>query len=300
MINSSSSSIGILYIATGRYHIFWEDFYRSSEKHFMPGVAKKYFLFSDYQGSFLGEETGSVYRIYQKKLGWPYDTLMRFDIFLKEENLFKDVDYLFFINANVIFINDIYQNEILIPEKDLIAALQPWFIGLDIDKTTYDRNPQSTAYIPYGEGEHYVMGSFNGGKTAAFLEMCRQLNNNIHLDLKKDIIALWHDESHLNHYFWKNKEKIFILPSSYLLDEWQQYFPSKKTHYIKPSYLRNNDVRLIMRNKNHYRYGGKDYMRGIVDKKIEFNWSTFLFDLKIYRRYLKERTKAIFKGLFKI
>ncbi|WP_348534025.1 family 6 glucosyltransferase [Histophilus somni] len=249
-------NIGILYIATGRYHVLWEDFYKSAEKHFLPELPKKYFLFSDYEGSFLGEESGNVHRIYQKKLGWPYDTLMRFDMFLKEKERFKELDYLFFVNANMIFIKDIHQNEVLASDKELIMILQPWFIGLDIDKTTYDRNPLSTSYIPYGEGEHYVMGSFNGGKTSAFLEMCQQLNDNIYLDLKKDIIALWHDESHLNHYCWRNKEKIFILPDSYLLDEGQQYFPSKKSHYINPLYLKNHDVRLVMRNKNHYRFGG--------------------------------------------
>lgn len=292
--------IGILYIATGRYYIFWEDFYKSAEKHFLPCLEKEYFIFSDYNGAFFGEENTNVHRIEQPKLGWPYDTLMRFDIFLKSKELFENVDYLFFVNANLIFIKDVSENEIIIPDKDLIAALQPWFIHLNINDTTYDRNPNSTAYIPYNEGYYYVMGSFNGGRKNAFLEMCCVLNKNIHQDLENGIIALWHDESHLNHYFWKNNERVSVLFSDYLLDEAQYYFPSSKTYYIDPYYLKEHDVRCVMRNKNHYRFGGKDYMRGVVEERKNRDWASIRFDIKIYRRYLKKKFKRYFKGLFSL
>ncbi|HDR0736856.1 TPA: glycosyl transferase [Pasteurella multocida] len=290
--------IGILYIATGRYYVFWEDFYKSAEKHFLPNLEKQYFIFSDYESTFFGEENGNVHRIYQSKLGWPYDTLMRFEIFLSAKELFKDVDYLFFVNANMIFIKDVHESELLIPGKELLAALQPWFIGFDINETTYERNPDSKAYIPYNEGEYYVMGSFNGGKKDAFLEMCHILNKNIYQDLENGIIALWHDESHLNHYFWKNKENVFTLFPDYLLDEAQYYFPSKKTHYINPSYLKAHDVRCVMRNKNHHRFGGKDYMRGVVEEKLSRDFASVRFDLKIYRRHLKRKLKEYIKALF--
>lgn len=38
-------------------------------------------------------------------------------------------------------------------------------------KFTYDRNPESSAYIPNGQGQYYFMGGINGGETSAYLEM---------------------------------------------------------------------------------------------------------------------------------
>lgn len=41
-------------------------------------------------------------------------------------------------------------------------------------------------------------------------------------------------------------------------------------------------------------------MRGITDERIElFSWATFSLNLRGYRRYLKERIRAIFKVLYK-
>ena len=40
----------ILYIATGRYIVFWKDFHRACEKFFLPHHEKTYFVFTDNQG----------------------------------------------------------------------------------------------------------------------------------------------------------------------------------------------------------------------------------------------------------
>ena len=39
-------TVGILYICTGAYDVFWDDFYNTCEEHFV-GVEKKYFVFTD-------------------------------------------------------------------------------------------------------------------------------------------------------------------------------------------------------------------------------------------------------------
>lgn len=60
MSKNISPRIGILYIATGRYYVFWEDFYKSAEKYFLPNLEKQYFIFSDYENTFFGEENGNI------------------------------------------------------------------------------------------------------------------------------------------------------------------------------------------------------------------------------------------------
>ena len=40
-------TIGILYICTGPYVLFWQDFFESFEKFFLPELEKKYYVFTD-------------------------------------------------------------------------------------------------------------------------------------------------------------------------------------------------------------------------------------------------------------
>ena len=39
--------IAILYICTGKYYIFWENFYNSAQKNLFPYETKHFFVFSD-------------------------------------------------------------------------------------------------------------------------------------------------------------------------------------------------------------------------------------------------------------
>ena len=41
------TKIGMLYICTGKYTVFWPEFYRSFEEKFLPGCEKEYFVFTD-------------------------------------------------------------------------------------------------------------------------------------------------------------------------------------------------------------------------------------------------------------
>ena len=92
----------------------------------------------------------------------------------------------------------------------------------------YDRNKDCSAYIPEGCGTHYYAGGLNGGYSKDFIELIINLDNNIQADLDKGIIALWHDESQINHYMWKYENKFKILDPSYLYPEgWKLPFEQK-------------------------------------------------------------------------
>lgn len=180
--------------------MFWKDFYLSAEQFFLPNQEKKYFVFTDAEEIY-AEENPNVVKIYQGFLGWPYDTLMRFDIFSKVQAHLEKCEYLFFINANMRFL-DIVGNEVLPGDENdgLMAVLHPYFWNARAVDFTYDRNIRSLAYIEPGAGNHYFMGGFNGGKSASYLKLINTLRDNIEADLNNGVIALWHDESHLNKY----------------------------------------------------------------------------------------------------
>jgi hypothetical protein len=191
--------IAILYICTGKYEIFWKDFYESAQKKFLPKHEKHYFVFTDAK-SIYAQNENDVSVISQKKLGWPYDTLMRFKMFLKVKEELINFDYIFFLNANAEILN-IVDDSILNPAYDYIGAKHPVYWDKENIDFIYDRNPKSLAYIPLGQGQYYYMGSFNGGKSDKYIKLIEELSANIDKDLKNNVIAIWHDESHLNSYF---------------------------------------------------------------------------------------------------
>lgn len=236
--------IGVLYICTGKYNIFWKDFYISAEKFLLPSEQKVYFVFTDAEKIY-AEGNKNVKKISQRYLGWPYNTLLRFEIFLKVESKLRNCDYLFFFNANTRFIASV-DDEIL-PGKTnngLAAVIHPGFWNANRDDFTYERNAGSTAFIDFGNGEYYFMGALNGGESNAYLEMINILKDNIDKDLQNGIIALWWDESHLNHY---------------LLD--------KNPLALSPSYCYPEDYRIPFTPKliilNKLKYGGHNFLRGL-------------------------------------
>lgn len=240
--------IGVLYICTGKYTLFWDDFYLSCEAKFMPEDERYYFVFTD--GDIPTFDNPKVKVIYQSKLGWPFDTLKRFEMFLGQEEALMKMDYLFFFNANLVVKKEI-GHEIL-PEEGVELMLTPhpsfYKSAHSRDEWPYDRNPQSNAYIPFGVGECYVQGGFNGGAAANFLKMAKELDRLIEDDLKRDVIALWHDESHLNRYVLDKKVK--ILHSGYLYPEgWDLPY----------------DMMMMTRDKA--KFGGHDAMRGVEKKE---------------------------------
>jgi len=199
--------IGILYICTGKYIRFFDSFFESAELHFLKGNEIHYFVFTDGNLDIFAS-CDRIHRIEQPKLGWPHDTLMRFHMFSRISDLLTTMDFLFFFNANMRFVEDI-ENDILPDESDhwLVGVIHPVFVGRDKVEFTYDNNPKSTAYIPKGEGDFYYQGCLSGGRSREYLSLSHELLRNIDIDQSKGIIALWHDESHLNRYFLNHKPK---------------------------------------------------------------------------------------------
>ena len=98
--------IAILYICTGRYVAFWEDFYKSFEKYFLKKSKVEYFIFTD-SLQITEEENNNIHRIYQENLGWPGNTLFRFRIFNSIKEELAPFDFVCFFNANMVCMQEI-------------------------------------------------------------------------------------------------------------------------------------------------------------------------------------------------
>lgn len=205
--------IAILYICTGEYVAFWEDFYCSFELYFLRQDIKEYFVFTDSESIYGEKDTDKIHRIYQENLGWPGNTLFRFKIFSKILEQLENYDYVFFMNANVVCMKEITREMFLPADHDLLVVQHPGYYDKSNYEFPYERRKKSTAYIPYREGQVYVCGGINGGKAKPYMRLIGELERRIQDDYERGVIAVWHDESQLNRYIIDYTNYRLLTPS---------------------------------------------------------------------------------------
>ena len=202
--------IALNLIATNKYISFVPEILRSVDNYFFPDDELRVVVHTDMEIPELNLSRKNTF-IVRNRIDhepWPFTTLKRFHYFTKAEDLLKDSDYIFYIDVDSLFIGKI--DRLNISNKGIFATIHP---GLNQGPGTPERNPNSEAYIPIGSTNRYFCGGFFGGDTESFLEMSEAIKNAINRDLKKNIIAIWHDESHLNKFLMLNEPaKIFNYP----------------------------------------------------------------------------------------
>lgn len=228
-------NVGLLIMATGRYIEFVKPLINSAEQHFCTDHNVTYFVFTD--GNLPPQD--NVVCFYQKRLGWPYDTMMRNSVYRSQSDAYQDMDYLFACDSDMLFV-DTVGDEVL---GERVATLSPGFApGSPFPRARgdYETSPLSTAYVRDDEGFLYFAGGFFGGSRDEFLRIVNSTSANIEIDLQNHIIAKVHDESHWNRYCIDNPPTIILSPSYCYPENWK--IPYKK--------------RLLALDKNH------DEMRG--------------------------------------
>lgn len=221
--------IAILTIATGKYKNYLPELYSGIRKYFLCDNEKQIFLFSD----------DAKNKYFLPNLPWPLVTLLRFNYFnqIKEELLKFDLVY--YIDADI-KINDYITKEIY-PNNHLqiVTAEHYWNFNSSF---LYETNQNSTAYVNIYDSSfipRYCQGCFFGASAPTFLKMSHELEKNINVDLKNNIIAKWHDESHLNKYILNNDCKILNREYSYCPED-PSIFP------------KNSSIKLIHKNSNSF------------------------------------------------
>lgn len=196
--------IGILVIATNKYISFVAPLWESAKMHFMHGHEVTMFVFTNQPNV----PEGTI-RLEQEHLEWPGTTLMRYHIFLKHEERLKQMDYLYYSDADMRFVDSVGDEAL----GDLVATIHPGFYNKPRHEYTYERRPQSTACMAPHEGFAYYAGGFNGGRIKSFLEMANSCKSMIDIDGKNGIVPIWHDESVMNRYLYHNPPTNALSPS---------------------------------------------------------------------------------------
>ena len=144
--------------------------------------------------------------------GWPDATLYRYHVIL--ERAWED-EYLFLIDADMLFEGRV-GDEIL---GELTATLHPGYVG----KTNlpFETRARSAAYVP--KGDTYYAGGFVGGRRETFLLLAERIRDQISHDYDHEVMAVWHDESHLNRVFSIVKPSVTLSPSYCMPDDASGY-----------------------------------------------------------------------------
>jgi len=171
--------------------------------------------------------TPGVNIVETEPVAWPAPTLMRYHLFLNEEEKLKEYEYIFYMDADMRVVDKI-SDEILGPA--LTVAPHPGYAVSPKMVPPYEPDRDSTAYIhrlhqilpENGKARlmpFYAAGGFQGGTSKSFLKAMHIMKANIDKDFNNNYVAIWNDESHWNKYLWefqKDGGQITFLDVSYV------------------------------------------------------------------------------------
>lgn len=237
-------------VATNQYLEYWFELYESSnsqnlnsELYFQVFTDRK----KDAEAYCVKHKIDNVSIIEIPSYRWPEATLLRYEIFA-ELGLYEQSGIYAHIDADMIF-SDL--NETLksleLHDKELLFVVHPGFFRpkgvrrffyyfqnpLSLIKDSYkflkvgglgawEVNKLSRAFVPYGKRRKYCCGGIWFGKRESFIQMCRQLSQEVKLDIDQGVIAKWHDESFLNKFSVEFKDIDYLGPEFCFVEHYPQ------------------------------------------------------------------------------
>ncbi|KAK2853692.1 hypothetical protein Q5P01_006353 [Channa striata] len=207
------SSVALTVFAVGRYlDVYLHKFLISAEQHFMLPLQVTYFVFTDQPENVPNIELGPKRKMkvikVEKHSRWQDISMMRMRTI--SDYIDSDIRHHF----NYVFCFDVDQefkgrfgSEAL---GDSVALLHAHFYKLPKERFTFDKNPKSKAFME--TGDYYYHAAIFGGSWKNVKKLADTCYLSIMDDKMNDVEALWHDESHLNKYFWLNKPSKLLSP----------------------------------------------------------------------------------------
>ncbi|KAM4876290.1 N-acetyllactosaminide alpha-1,3-galactosyltransferase-like [Thomomys bottae] len=212
---SRNIAVGLIVFAVGRYlHYHLPEFLLSADKFFMVGQKVIiYVMVENFTNiPWISLRRLGMFKIFQvkKEKRWQDNSMMRMKIISEHimNHIQYEVDYLFCMDVDQIFKNK-YGLETL---GSSVAQLHAYWYNKHPSKFPYERNNLSEAYIPKGKGDFYYHAAVFGGTTIRVLDIVSECAKGIMNDKKNNIEAVWHDESHLNKYFFLHKPSKILSP----------------------------------------------------------------------------------------
>lgn len=224
-------NIKIFTLATNNYKDFCADFLFGFSNYFLPHINKQFIIFTDNvnHNSF---QKNNITTSFIDHEPWPMITLKRYENINKFKDQIAEDDLCIFADID------------LMPVAEIDSLTVKKYFGVEHPGNYYvnnlqslETNSNSTAYVNINTlplNYKYIQGCLWGGVGNYFTKMVSILQKNTEHDLNNNIIAKWHDESHLNKFCIDNFKDFKILPPSCAYPEtWSLQIPKYIIHKDK-------------------------------------------------------------------
>uniref|UniRef100_A0A8C8SAN7 Alpha 1,3-galactosyltransferase 2 n=1 Tax=Pelusios castaneus TaxID=367368 RepID=A0A8C8SAN7_9SAUR len=218
---SQNLTVGLTVFAVGRYlDKYLEHFLVTAEEHFLVSWSVIYYVFTDRPDAVpklhLAKRRHLRIVIVENQKRWQDISMMRMHWLSQalDATICSEVQYIFCMDVDQFFAGA-FGPEVL---AESVAMLHSYFYWWPHFLYSYDRNPQSAAFLGPGEGDFYYHAAVFGGTCPRVKNLTASCFQGVLQDKKNGVEALWHDESHLNKYFWLHKPTKILSPE-YCWDE---------------------------------------------------------------------------------
>ena len=221
-------------IATNNYLDFWKKQAQSIDDHLTSGTTCTLYLFTD-QSSAAQEFAQSLVRVKVKivsipSYGWPEATLFRYKLISEHAHFWNPKETLVYLDADMLVVDTLEKKNFAGKDSSGVTLiLHPGFFrpsgmarvvfylrnfefalrdlfsmivygGLG----TWETRRRSLAFVRRRFRKEYYCGGIWWGPAGEITQLSQTLDSRIDKDLARGVIAVWHDESHLNWWAQKN------------------------------------------------------------------------------------------------
>ncbi|KAM7247666.1 hypothetical protein CapIbe_001619 [Capra ibex] len=177
-------TMGLTVFAVGRYlEKYLERFLETAEQHFMVGQRVVYYVFTERPAAVPRVPLGPGRRLRVERVA--------------RERRWQD------------HFSGAFGPEAL---AESVAQLHAWHYRWPRRLLPFERDARSAAALGPGEGDFYYHAAVFGGSVAALRRLTAHCARGLRRDRARGLEARWHDESHLNKFFWLHKPAKLLSP----------------------------------------------------------------------------------------
>ena len=235
---NSLQSVGIISIATNNYFEYWTNMLKSFSKVVKDTEGITFYLFTD--SPIKAMSVADDYQQYKFKIFtipsyvFPEASLFRYE-FIQNESSQITSDLLIYLDADMLIVKDfIFELSKIIPSNQMVLVAHPGYwrpknfslLKFYLSQPRYflkdmfrkfrlggigawETRKTSSAFTPRRKRLHYVCGGIWLGQREIFLKTIEELFYQVQKDQLNEVLAIWHDESHLNS--WASQNSYFML-----------------------------------------------------------------------------------------
>lgn len=199
----------------GRYlEKYLARFLESAEQHFMVGQRVVYYVFTERPAAVprvaLGPGRQLHVELVERQPRWQDVSMARMRT-LHEAlggRLGREAQFVLCMDVDQHF-TGAFGPEVL---AESVAQLHAWHYRWPRRLLPFERDVRSAAALAPGEGDFYYHAAVFGGSVATLRGLTAHCARGLRLDRERGFEARWHDESHLNKFFWLHKPAKVLSP----------------------------------------------------------------------------------------